>query len=405
VTAGRPVAWARHLVTALVLGGGAVVVAGLVVRVATAGAGPVLGLEQVPLWALAAAVAVVAVLAPAAHRVIDPAVADLLAADPDPVGSALAEVERQVDAGPAALLQALAATAARALRAPHVRVETLPDRSADGGPDWSDAMTASCGALPAGAALSVHPVVHRGEVVARLHVGGRVPDDARVADVVRLLALALHAARTGSALRGARERMLRTREEERRRLRRDLHDGLGPTLAALKLQVGALRRSGAVPPAAVDVLTEGLDEATAEVRRLVHDLRPPMLDDLGMAESLRHLRFVPPELDLRVEVDPALPALPAAVEVALHRIATEAVHNVVRHAGASRCTVRLAGGAGAVRLDVTDDGAGCPPTAAPGAGRRAMAERAEELGGELRLGPGGDGGTRVTAVVPLGASA
>ncbi len=407
---GRPIEWARHALTGLLLGCCAVVVAGIVVRVATAGSGPVLGLGQVPLWALGLAVAVVAVTAPLAHRRIDPAVAGLLAGHPDPVWSALAEVERHVDAdaAPAALLEAFAATAVRALHVPYVRVESLPDRSGAGGPDWADGASGSCGALPAGAIPTAHPVVHRGEVIGHLHVvrwTRSADDDTLVADLVRLLGLALSAARTGAALRSSRERIVRAREEERRRLRRDLHDGLGPALAALKLQVGAVRRTRDGAGDAVDVLVEGLDEATAEVRRLVHDLRPPMLDDLGMADALRHLRFVPAELDLRVEVDPALPALPAAVEVALYRIAGEAVHNVVRHARASRCTVRLAGGAGAVRLDVTDDGAGCPSTAPPGVGRRAMRERAEELGGELRLGPDGGGGTRVTVTLPLGAPA
>jgi signal transduction histidine kinase len=392
--------WARHLLTGLLLGCFAVVVAGVAVRVATAGTGPVLDIAQVPLWALGVAVALVAVTAPLAHRVVDPAVAALLAADREPMASALDELGRYVDAdpGPAALLEAFAVTAARALRVPYVRVEAFPDRSPAAGADWAAGAAGSSGAAPVDGG-SVHPVSHRGEVIGHLRLGGGA--DARlVADLVRLLGLVLSAARTEAALRGSRERIVRAREEERRRLRRDLHDGLGPTLAALKLQVAAVRRTSGVEVAA---LTEGLDEATAEVRRLVHDLRPPMLDDLGMAEALRNLRFVPPELDLRVEIDPGLPALPAAVEVALYRIANEAVHNVVRHAGATRCTVRLAAADGAVRLEVADDGCGCPPGASPGVGRRAMRERAEELGGSLDIGPAAGRGTTVRVTLPLGA--
>lgn len=137
---------------------------------------------------------------------------------------------------------------------------------------------------------------------------------------------------------------------------------------------------------AVDVLTV-LDEATAEVRRLVHDLRPPMLDDLGMA-TLCATCGSSPRAGPAVRGRPGrcLHCRPRSRSRSLYRIATEAVHNVVWHAWAGRCTVRVAGGVGAVRLDVTDDGTGCPPSSPPGVGRRAMRERAQELGGELHLG-------------------
>ena len=138
-------------------------------------------------------------------------------------------------------------------------------------------------------------------------------------------------------------------EEERRRLRRDLHDGLGAQLAGLNVQAGALRRLiPRDPDAAEEVvveLREELRSAIADIRRLVYDLRPPALDDLGLVESLRQLaeRYGSKDepLSVLVEATEDLPNLPAAVEVAVYRITQEALTNVARHARARNCVVRL----------------------------------------------------------------
>jgi signal transduction histidine kinase len=141
-----------------------------------------------------------------------------------------------------------------------------------------------------------------------------------------------------------------------------------------------------------------------DVRRLVHDLRPPALDELGLVRALRQqtdrLALRSPGLEIRVESDPVLPSLPAAVEVAAYRIAVEAVTNSVRHSGASTCRVQVAAD-GALHVEVVDDGSGIADGASPGVGMAAMRERAAEVGGSCLVAPGDACGTRVLAVLPL----
>ena len=177
----------------------------------------------------------------------------------------------------------------------------------------------------------------------------------------------MHAVRLTTDLQHSRERLVATREEERRRLRRDLHDGLGAQLAGLNVQAGALRRLiPRDPDAAEEVvveLREELRSAIANIRRLVYDLRPPALDDLGLVESLRQLaeRYGSKDepLSVLVEATEDLPNLPAAVEVAVYRITQEALTNVARHARARNCVVRLVVNEDAA-LEIVDDGVGIP---------------------------------------------
>ena len=194
------------------------------------------------------------------------------------------------------------------------------------------------------------------------------------------------------------------REEERRRIRRDLHDGLGPTLASLRMQLGALRRVLRDDPTAaeaqVDELRQDVASATTDIRRLVHDLRPPMLDEHGLAGALRDLgRVLEPGM-LTLELPASLPPLAAAVEVAAYRIASEAVHNVAKHAQATHCTLRLVLTDAALVLDIIDDGVGMARQNGAGVGLASMRERAAELGGMLSITPNPAGGTRVSATIP-----
>jgi signal transduction histidine kinase len=215
----------------------------------------------------------------------------------------------------------------------------------------------------------------------------------------------LHAARLTADLQGARERLVLAREEERRRLRRDLHDGLGPAMAGHLLRLDVIAsKVGSGSPAAedVDALREELRGTVLEVRRVVEGLRPPALDELGLGAALaqaaeRLTSGAGVSLDLRVG---ELPSLPAAVEVAAYRIVTEAVTNVVRHASATCCRVDVAAAERVLRLTVQDDGRGASSDLVRGGhGLQTMRERAEELRGRLQV--LSVDGTTVIAELPL----
>jgi signal transduction histidine kinase len=216
-----------------------------------------------------------------------------------------------------------------------------------------------------------------------------------------------HAVRLTADLRRSRERLVAAREEERRRLRRDLHDGLGPQLASLTLKLDAARNLLAHDPAAADALLVELKDQTqtaiADIRRLVYDLRPPALDQLGLVPALREhalTRKALNGLQIAVEASEPWPALPAAVEVAAYRIVLEALTNVERHARARRCVVRLTLD-DALQLEIADDGVGLSPGYQAGVGLTSMRERAAELGGSCTIESASDGGTRVLARLPL----
>lgn len=225
---------------------------------------------------------------------------------------------------------------------------------------------------------------------------------------------AAHAVALRQALDDSRAGLVTAREEERRRLRRDLHDGLGPALAGLALGLDTAReRAGGQPgPLELEELGELLgrlkaesQRAVADVRRIVYGLRPPALDQLGLAGALREevtrLRCRAPGLAVTLEVaDGALAGLPAAVEVACYRIVTEALANVIRHAAAARCTVQVRPGAGGVRVEVADDGTGLPEGWRAGVGITSMRERVTELGGDLVIGPAQPSGTTIAARLP-----
>jgi len=257
------------------------------------------------------------------------------------------------------------------------------------------------------------PLVIRGEVLGSLAV--EVPADRRLssADIALLRDLARYAAvlvrseQQRDQLRESRSQIVAGREEERRRIRRDLHDGVGPSLAAivLKLNAAESRTELTERSALVAEARQEVREAVAEVRRLVDDLRPPSIDEVGLIGAIRQ-RAAALSGDLTIEVvgpDP-MPALPAAVEVAAFRIASEAMTNVARHARATRCRVDLVVG-GRFELTVADNGVGadCPSRATGrGAGFTSMQERAAELGGSCTITTRSEGGIVVRAVVPLG---
>ena len=267
------------------------------------------------------------------------------------------------------------------------------------------------------------PLDHGRERVGRLELGVRPGEsnfrsDERdlLEDLARQAGTAINAIRLRNDLAHSRERLVVAREEERRRLRRDLHDGLGPSLAAIGLRAEASAASLETDPEHARVLLGELGDdvrsALADVRRLVDGLRPPALDELGLLGAIEQqarrleARGSNGLTAIAVRGDPTpLPELPAAVEVAAYRIAVEALTNAVRHAEASACRVELAADDGAtLRVQVTDDGHGLPTEVVPGVGLESIRARAEELGGSLELGRETDGGTRVVALLPIAAA-
>jgi len=238
------------------------------------------------------------------------------------------------------------------------------------------------------------------------NAGLRSRDRRLLDDLARHLGGVLHAHALTDELQRARERLVVAREEERRRLRRDLHDGLGPSLAGhlLRLDVvaGKVRNEPAVA-ADVDALRDELRDTMLDVRRVVEGLRPPALDELGLAGAVQQaVSRLTAASGVAAELDLAVPhTLPAAVEVATYRIITEAVTNTVRHAQARRCRIGIASSDAALVVEVMDDGcgAGHRPSGSSGHGLSTMRERAEELGGTLTV--SSDDGTVVRASLPL----
>jgi two-component system NarL family sensor kinase len=232
--------------------------------------------------------------------------------------------------------------------------------------------------------------------------------DGRALDLLAApIGVALQAVRLSEQLRESRTRIVAAREEERRRLRRDLHDGLGTALTAVTLKADAAHNLRSLDPQRSGQLLldmrADLTAAIADIRRLVYDLRPPDLDELGLTGALRQRaeqswRRLDASFMVTIDAMDPLPLLPAAIEVAAYRIATEAVTNTLRHGDATSCQVSLRVD-DALHLEITDNASGRGPWR-HGVGLRSMHERAAELGGSLTAGPTDQGG-RVHALLPL----
>ena len=316
----------------------------------------------------------------------------------------LADIGRQLEAMSAdtPLLESVAGTVARALRLPFVALR--------GPTDSSDAIYAESG-TKIGEPIVI-PLVYQGQSTGELvlSLGSQrahlsPADHLLLADLTRQAAAAVHSVVVTTQLQHSRERLVSALEEERRRLRRDLHDGLGPALAAQTLKAGSARALFTRDPERAQALLEELEAdaqtAMADVRRLVYNLRPPALDELGLAGAIRQTAATHAGgMRMLVELPDHLPALPAAVELAAYRIAQEALTNVTRHARAGRCRLRLTVNE-VLKLEVIDNGIGLAGAGPPGVGISSIRERAAELGGISSIGPGRSNGTRVFVQLPL----
>lgn len=255
------------------------------------------------------------------------------------------------------------------------------------------------------------PITYRGREVGRLLLPARglrtrltQRDEQLLGDLIRQAAVAARTTQLADALQEDRERLVLAREEERRRLRRDLHDGLGPSLGGAVFQLDSARLTVDRDPAAAEAQLRATEEhllgVMDDVRRLVSDLRPPALDALGLVGALRQQGDLLAGLAVSVEASGPLDGLSAAVEVAAYRIVGEALTNVTRHAHATHCRVSLAMTGGELLVEVADDGVGIAAEREAGVGLLSLRERAEELGGRTEVTCPPSGGTVVRAWLP-----
>ena len=317
---------------------------------------------------------------------------------------------------PEAVLPTIVETVAQALKLPYAAI-VLREKEQGG-----EALTvAAAYGLEQDASVR-WPLVYQNEQVGELVLAPRAPgesftaaDRALLNDLAHQAGMAAHAMcltaelkRLTVDLQRSREHLIMAREEERRRLRRDLHDGLGPQLASLTLTLETARNQLAYDPLAgtlLSDLTARTQAAVADIRQIVYTLRPPALEELGLLPALweQVLQFNGQGnngLHITIDTPDYLPELPTAIEMAIYRIAQEALTNVVRHAHARHCMVRLSLQEMAIRLEVQDDGSGMPATPKQGVGLLSMRERAEELGGTWTMRRRSTGGTCVSVTLP-----
>jgi len=313
-----------------------------------------------------------------------------------------------------ALLPTIVQTVAQALKLPYAAIIFKQQ--------GEEVLAASTGKAHEQSALVRVPLVAQAEQVGALWLSARTPGDSLTPADLRLLhdlapqiAVAVQSVRLTTELKQltrdlqqSRTRLITAREEERRRLRRDLHDGLGPTLASLTFKIDAARNLLTQDSERADRLLEGVrqqaQEAITDIRRLVYDLRPPALDELGLLSALHEqaASYQHQGLQIIVDAPERLPPLPAAVEVASYRIAQQALTNAVRHAEAQQCRLRLRVDERVLTLQVSDDGKGIAPEHHIGVGLLAMRERAVELGGSSTITSDSSGGTTIQVSLPLG---
>jgi signal transduction histidine kinase len=349
-----------------------------------------------------AVVAVIALVAAAARDQVQRLADRLLFGERRDPYAVLRQVHGRLDlaTGPVDALSQLAEGLRSALKLPYVGVEA------------ADARLPAIHAGPTSDDVERLPATDRSEVVGALVVARRFPDEpfsvgerAALVDVAQRAGALLGSASMFHDLLRSREGLVMAREEERRRLRRDLHDSIGPRLAAMAMQLDSLTdrltsHDGDLAARAASV-SDQLRETVRDIRYVVEDLRPPALDDLGLAGALRQL-FDPYASTVTVDADAdALPLLPAATEVAAYRIAAEAVTNALRHSGCHACALRLRTEGPWLVVEAHDDGHGIEGAAVPGVGLQSIRERASEVGGRLELTDAAGGGTTVRARLPL----
>lgn len=322
----------------------------------------------------------------------------------DPYGL-ISRINKELDGmvSPQLTLPRVAQTIAAELKLPYIAIRTQ---------GFAPPLQVELGIPPPPSDLNLFRLLYLDRAIGELCVGARRPreglsgaDADLLRDLAHQIGIALHAVQLTADLQSSRERLVIAREEERRRIRNDLHDGLAPTLSSLQIQLGSLKNLiHENPPQAemmVDEMRVDLREATTRIRELVYNLRPPMLDELGLIGAIKSFRFRDSPIQFDYNAPEHLPKLPAAVEVAVYRIASEAIHNVVKHSQATRCLVSIELNDGRLILSVSDDGISLPHEHTIGVGLHSMQERVAELGGTLSIQSCEDRGTCLTAQFPV----
>ncbi|MFN8420975.1 MAG: sensor histidine kinase, partial [Anaerolineae bacterium] len=332
----------------------------------------------------------------------------------DPLG-VMGELNKQIEAAvsPESLLPSVVSLVAQTLRLPYVALEAT--NSEDQKRRTAQLMNASYGTPTNQNERVRFPLIVQGQQIGALSVALREGQQSLSAADKRILqtiaaqiSSIVQALRLTADLQESRQRIVAAREEERRRLRRDLHDSVGPMLATLSLQTEAARDLITVQPQQSDALLGDvlvkLQAVLGDIRRVVYGLRPPALDDLGLASALREqiALYSQGGININVTIADPLPLLSAATEVAIYRIAQEALTNMKRHSGAANCTLALSidQKQKLILLEVDDDGRGFAEGARSGVGLYSMHERAAELSGTCIITAAPGKGTRVKVMLP-----
>jgi len=303
---------------------------------------------------------------------------------------------------PEAVLPTIVETVAQALKLPYAAITLNQDE---------EPVIAAAYGTPQGH-LAVLPLVYQSETIGHLQLAPRTPGESFTPADWRLLqslayqaGVAAHGVQLTLDLQRSRERIITAREEERRRLQRDLHDGLGPSLASMTLKLDATRNLlGNDSPTVEALLREikvQMQSTITDVRRLVYELRPPVLEQLGLVGALHALADnFHNGLDVSLDAPEATVNLPAAVEVAVYRITQEALTNVIAHAHARRCTIKLQLDT-TLNLEISDDGHGLPLHHSNGVGLNSMQNRAAQLGGNCLIDSTPGRGVHLHVQLPL----
>jgi len=330
----------------------------------------------------------------------------LMYGERDDPTTVLTRLSQRLDSAlvPDSVLQTIVETLAQTLKLPYAAISVL-----DAEPRFISGPS-----LPPSELLHL-PLTHQTERVGELTLAPRTagesfsPADMKLIHLIAQQAgTAAYTLRINNDLQRSRERLVAAQEEERRRLRRDLHDGVGPTLASLSQRIDTAAEFVESDPGKSKQLLKDLKgqvkETIAEIRRLVYALRPPVLDEFGLVSAIREhtaQHSGPSGLQITFDVTEPLPALPAAVEVAAYRIVLEAFTNLVRHANATICHIQIKVEEQDLLLEVSDNGKGLPKGNRVGVGFNSMRERAEELGGECVIRNNTAGGVTVRARLPI----